>query len=87
MAKLADFHARHEPLLTATDRKETRILGSLVGNLERRPLDEVWALYEDHLEKALAHPARSDLTDRPTHIEPYPEDLAEPVDSGKARGK
>jgi len=81
LAKLVDFHSRHEPLLTAPGRKETRILGSIVDNLEKRPLDEVWALYLDHLEKALAHPAWSDGPDREIHFEPYPEDLARATDS------
>jgi len=54
MAALVEFHARHKYFLLLYNQKEMRALGSIVGNLEKRPLREVLAAYRSGLERALA---------------------------------
>ena len=53
MRELVRFHTESKLLLMAYNQREMRVLGKLVANLEKRPLSEVLANYEDHLHKAM----------------------------------
>ena len=54
IAALVEFHARHKYFLLLYNQKEMRALGSIVGNLEKKPLREVLPAYRAGLERALA---------------------------------
>jgi uncharacterized protein YbgA (DUF1722 family)/uncharacterized protein YbbK (DUF523 family) len=56
MAELVQFQARNKFLLMAYHQKELKILGRLVANLEKRPADQIWEEYGQHLACALARP-------------------------------
>ena len=58
MSELVAFQARNKLLLMAYHQAEMRVLGRIVANLDRRPLDEVLARYAQHLGDALARPPR-----------------------------
>ena len=51
--ELVRFHTEGKMLLMAYNQREMRLLGNIVANHERRPLSEVLANYEDHLQKAM----------------------------------
>lgn len=53
MRRLVQFHAENKLLLMAYNQKEMRLLGRIVANPEKRPLDAVLADYEAHLAEAL----------------------------------
>jgi uncharacterized protein YbgA (DUF1722 family)/uncharacterized protein YbbK (DUF523 family) len=58
MAALVQFHTENKLLLMAYNQNELRILGQTVANQDKRPVDEVYRLYEDHFHSALCTPAR-----------------------------
>lgn len=58
MGALVQFHAENKLLLMAYNQKELKILGQIVANKDRRTVDEVYNLYEDHFYSALCTPAR-----------------------------
>ncbi|MCP5462296.1 MAG: DUF1722 domain-containing protein [bacterium] len=47
------FHADHKFLLLAYNEKEMRIMGKILANQSKRPLNDVYELYGIHLKKAL----------------------------------
>ena len=55
---LVDFHTRNKMILSACSQKEMRLMGKIVANHEKRPPAEVIADYEEHLDLAIARPAR-----------------------------
>ena len=50
---LVRFHTINKYLLMAHSPKELKILGNLVANLQKRPLEEVFQEYNSHLNTAL----------------------------------
>jgi uncharacterized protein YbgA (DUF1722 family)/uncharacterized protein YbbK (DUF523 family) len=62
-AALVQFHTAYKLVLLASHQAELRLLGRIVANHEKKPVDDVLADYEQHLGHALAHPAR-----RKSHI-------------------
>lgn len=58
MGALVDFHASHKYFLLLHNQKEMRLLGSIVANQDKKPLSEVFSLYEIGLKKALASPPK-----------------------------
>jgi len=58
MKDLVRFQSENKLLLMAHAEKHMRVLGRVVANPEKRPVDEVMANYGDGLEKALAAPPR-----------------------------
>ncbi len=54
MHGLVQFHAENKLLLMAYSQKELRMLGRIVANPEKQPLDQVVADYRQHLQAALA---------------------------------
>lgn len=56
---LSEFHARNKFLLMAYSQKELQTLGRVVANQERRPLEEIFAIYELHLRAALKNPPKA----------------------------
>lgn len=54
MRSLVQFHAENKLLLLVYSQKEMRLLGRIVANPEKRPLDAVLADYEAHFLQALA---------------------------------
>lgn len=75
-ANLADFHARHEPLLETANEEELRKLRGIVAGLDGMPEEEAWALYAEHLKRAIAPPARF-----PANPDVIPEGLIDDSDS------
>jgi uncharacterized protein YbgA (DUF1722 family)/uncharacterized protein YbbK (DUF523 family) len=55
---LVRFHTENKFLFMAYNQREMGLLGNLVANHERRPLREVLANYEDHLQKAMETPPK-----------------------------
>jgi uncharacterized protein YbgA (DUF1722 family) len=49
MRELVRFQSENKLLLTAYSQKELRVLGRIVANRERRPLEELLGAYETHL--------------------------------------
>ena len=58
MGALVQFQAESKLLLMAYNQKELKILGQIVANQDKRPVDDVYNLYEDHFYNALCTPAR-----------------------------
>ncbi|MBN1163773.1 MAG: DUF1722 domain-containing protein [Candidatus Krumholzibacteriota bacterium] len=58
MRGIVKFQAEHKLLLMAYNQKEMRELGRIVANPERRPVEEVFELYGEHLSLALRKPPR-----------------------------
>ena len=58
MAALVSFHAAYKLLLMAYSEKELRLLGPVVANPARQPLESVFARYQSHFCAALAHPPK-----------------------------
>lgn len=58
MKALVEFHATHKYFLLLHNQKEMRILGTIVANHEKLPLQEVLQRYEQGLRRALARPPR-----------------------------
>ena len=56
MGELVSFHTRHKVQLKAYNEKEMRILGRIVANHEKKSIDELLILYEEHVHKALKRP-------------------------------
>ena len=53
MKKLVHFHTINKYLLMAHGQQELRILGNLVANREKTPMESILKKYEDHLKLAL----------------------------------
>jgi len=58
MKHLVRFHSDNKFLLMAYSQNALRILGRIVANHEKKPIDEVLELYENNLNQAFSHPAR-----------------------------
>jgi len=58
MGALVQFQAESKLLLMAYNQKELKILGRIVANQDKRPVDDVYNLYEEHFHNALCTPAR-----------------------------
>jgi uncharacterized protein YbgA (DUF1722 family)/uncharacterized protein YbbK (DUF523 family) len=58
MGALIDYHTRHKYLLMAYSQARLKLLGNVVANREGKTGPEVFALYENRLEEALAKPPR-----------------------------
>lgn len=58
MKDLVEFHARHKFLLMAYNQTELRSMGRIVANADRRPVDDVFLAYREHLVDALARAPR-----------------------------
>jgi uncharacterized protein YbgA (DUF1722 family)/uncharacterized protein YbbK (DUF523 family) len=58
MRELVRFHTESKLLLMAYNQREMRLLGNLVANHEKRPISEVLANYEDHMQKAMETPPK-----------------------------
>ncbi len=58
MGALVQFQAENKLLLMAYNQKELKILGQIVANKDKRPVDDVYGLYEEHFNAALSTPAR-----------------------------
>ncbi len=58
MRHLVEFHSDHKLLLMAYSQKHLRLLGKVVANHERLPIEELWARYESLFAEALTRPAR-----------------------------
>jgi uncharacterized protein YbgA (DUF1722 family)/uncharacterized protein YbbK (DUF523 family) len=58
MKELIRFHSENKFLLMAYSQKALRVLGRIVANHEKKPVDEVIALYENNLYQAFSHPSR-----------------------------
>ena len=60
MKELVKFHADHKYLLLSYNQSQSRLLGKIVANHEKKPFREVADLYEYHLGLAFARlPSRS----------------------------
>ncbi len=58
MGKLVEFHSNHKYLLMAYHQTEQKLLGKIVANHDRKPIDSVLEEYQEHLLKALLKPLR-----------------------------
>jgi uncharacterized protein YbgA (DUF1722 family)/uncharacterized protein YbbK (DUF523 family) len=58
MRALVRFQAANKFLLMAYNQKELKIMGRLVANLEKRPVDAIVERYHSHLSGALSRPPR-----------------------------
>jgi uncharacterized protein YbgA (DUF1722 family)/uncharacterized protein YbbK (DUF523 family) len=58
MKELVRFQTENKSLLMAYNQKELRILGRIVANHEKRPADEVFKNYQQHLRSAFARAPR-----------------------------
>jgi len=58
MKELVRFQTENKSLLMAYNQKELRILGRIVANHEKRPADEVFKNYQQHLWSAFARAPR-----------------------------
>lgn len=58
MKELVRFQTENKSLLMAYNQKELRILGRIVANHDKRPADEVFKNYQQHLWGAFARPPR-----------------------------
>jgi uncharacterized protein YbgA (DUF1722 family)/uncharacterized protein YbbK (DUF523 family) len=53
---LIKFQSENKYLLTAYSQKQLRILGKIVANQEKKPIDSILTLYENNLYLAFSHP-------------------------------
>jgi uncharacterized protein YbgA (DUF1722 family) len=53
---LIKFHSENKYLLTAYNQKQLHILGKIVANQEKRPIESILVLYETNLYLAFSHP-------------------------------
>lgn len=58
LSALVQFQAENKLLLMGYHQDEMRVMGRLVANHERLPVEQVFAAYETHLHQALARPPR-----------------------------
>jgi uncharacterized protein YbgA (DUF1722 family)/uncharacterized protein YbbK (DUF523 family) len=58
MGALVEFHTAHKLLLMAYSQKEMKLLGSLVANHEKLPVEQVFRSYRAHLLDALLKPPK-----------------------------
>jgi len=56
--ELVRFHTESKLMLMAYSQKELKVLGNVVANHDKRPLSNVLANYEDHLQKAMESPPK-----------------------------
>lgn len=72
MKELIKFHSDHKYLLLAYNQSQSRILGKIVANHEKKPFQEIAALYEFHLGLAFARlPSRNNYINAFMHIFGY----------------
>ena len=72
MKELVRFHSEHKFLLMAYHQTQLRLLGKIVANPEKLPIDEVLAQYEQHLGLAfLRPPTRNNFINTFQHIFGY----------------
>lgn len=72
MKELVKFHAGHKYLLLSYNQSQSRILGKIVANHEKKPFREVAELYEHHLSLAFARlPSRNNYINTFMHIFGY----------------
>lgn len=72
MKELVKFHANHKYLLLAYNQNQSRILGKIVANQEKKPFKEVAETYELHLGMAFARlPNRNNYINAFMHIFGY----------------
>lgn len=62
MRDLVAFHSTHKLLLLAWNQTRFRACGRITANHEKRPVEEVYASYEEELKKALAVRPRTSST-------------------------
>ena len=55
MRELVRFHSENKYLLTAYNQRELRVLGRIVANREKKPVNELLDSYEAHLYNAFKH--------------------------------
>lgn len=53
-SSLVGFHTKNKYLLMAHNQKQKSILGNLVANRDKKPLEEIFTKYESHLRIALS---------------------------------
>lgn len=58
ISELIDFHSKNKLLFMAYSQKHLKLLGSILGNNERRPEKEVYSLYMDAINGLLARAPR-----------------------------
>ncbi|NIN52852.1 MAG: DUF1722 domain-containing protein [Nitrososphaeria archaeon] len=58
ITEIIDFHTRNKLLIKAYNQKESKILGKIVANEDRRPLSGLVRSYEHHLFEALKRPPK-----------------------------
>lgn len=58
MGALVEFHSDNKLLFLAYNESQLRLMGRVVANPQKRPVDRVIAAYEQHLWRALARPPR-----------------------------
>lgn len=58
MKELVAFQSKNKYLLMSYHQKEQKILGKIVANHEKRGIEEVYKLYEEHLKISLSRPLR-----------------------------
>ena len=58
MKALVDYHSDNKFTLMSFNQKEMKELGRIVANLERRPVEETYELYDEHLRKAISRNSR-----------------------------
>ncbi len=58
MGEMVRFHTENKLLFMAYNQKELKILGRIVANLEKVPVDRVFERYESHLHNVFLRPSR-----------------------------
>jgi uncharacterized protein YbgA (DUF1722 family)/uncharacterized protein YbbK (DUF523 family) len=58
MAELVAFQSQHKYLLMAYHQTEQKVMGRIVANHKKKPIEEVIKTYEQHLKKALMLPLK-----------------------------
>lgn len=58
MRDLVRFHTENKFMLMAYNQREMRLLGNVVANPKKRPLEEIIQEYEIHLQKSLENPPK-----------------------------
>jgi uncharacterized protein YbgA (DUF1722 family)/uncharacterized protein YbbK (DUF523 family) len=58
MHEVSQYHAKNKFLLMAYNQNETRMLGNIVANHEKKPFEEVAEEYEEHLRRSMRDPPK-----------------------------
>lgn len=59
MRGLVDFHTRHKYILMMYSQGQLKVLGNIVANHEKRPLEDLFLAYEENLTLAMEEPANN----------------------------